>query len=336
MPELRMNVITGEWVIIAKERSKRPHDFASPQGLKPGNNCVFCYGNEDKTPEEVYAVRPEGSKPNQPGWLVRAFPNKFPAVTPEVEPGYTGKKIESGASAVGIHEVVVDTFNHSDSLAAISDAQAELVLMAIADRYKKLCQDHRAKYVQVFKNHGPAAGASQEHSHWQIITVPVIPDLLSRELEGSEKFYKQHGKCVFCNMLAQETNEEQRIILDKSDFVALAPYASRFPGEVWILPKKHRAGFESLAPWELKDLGRFLRQILMRLDLAFNAPPYNLVLQSCPPQTKYDSYHWHLKLMPRLSIAAGFEMGTGIYINPTPPEISAAAMREAENNLTKT
>lgn len=329
MPELRMNVITGEWVIIAKERSKRPHDFISQRELKQGNDCVFCYGNEDKTPEEVYAVRPEGSEPNKPGWLVRIFPNKFPAVTKEDQPGFTGKQIESGFPAVGLHEVVVDTFNHSDSFASISDAQAELVLLAIADRYNKLCLDHRVKYVQVFKNHGPTAGASLEHSHWQIITVPVIPGTISRELEGAEKFYNQHGKCVFCSMAAEELKEDQRVILNETDFIALAPYASRFPGEVWIIPKKHRADFKDLPPAELKYLGRFTRQILMRLDQAFNAPPHNLVLYSCPPQTKYVSYHWHLKIMPRLSIAAGFELGTGIYINPTPPEICAAAMREA-------
>ena len=329
MPELRMNVITGEWVIIAKERSKRPHDFMSPHESKQGANCVFCYGNENKTPEEVYAVRPEGSKPNQPGWLVRIFPNKFPAVTTEVETIYAGEKIESGFPAVGIHEVVVDTFNHSENFASISDAQAELALLAIAERYNKLCVDQRVKYVQVFKNHGPTAGASLEHSHWQIVTVPVIPDVIGRELEGAEKFYKQHGKCVFCNMVAEEIKEDQRVILNENDFVALAPYASRFPGEVWIIPKKHRADFKDLPTEELKNLGRFVRHIAMRLDLAFNAPPYNLVLHSSPPQTKYDTYHWHLKLIPRLSIAAGFELGTGIYINPTPPEICAVAMREA-------
>ncbi len=333
MPEMRKDPVTGNWVIIATERSKRPKDFALNNEQKKNSNCVFCPGNEDKTPPEVLARRPQGGEPDSPGWVVRAFPNKFPAVTGEGDPVPHEHGTSQVMTAVGAHEVVVDTPDHFGSLGRISDEQAELVLLAVAERYRALLKDPRFKYVQVFKNYGAVAGASLEHTHWQIVSVPVIPEVLIKEISGVRRYFKSNGTCIYCQLAADEIAGNTRIVEVSDEFVVFCPYASRFPYELWLLPRRHEADFSRLTETEIKLLGRMLRRTVRRLERAFHYPPYNLVLHTGPPDEAYAGFHWHIEILPRLSITAGFEWGTGIFINPTAPEMAAVTLREIDPEI---
>lgn len=333
MPEMRKDPVTGNWVIIATERSKRPNDFTLPGDQKKGGNCVFCYGNEDQTPPEVLGWRPEAGQPNSPGWTVRAFPNKFPAVTPNGEAVLPESGLNQLMTAVGRHEVVVDSPDHFGSLGRVTDEQAEQVLLAVAERYNTLTADPGSAYIQVFKNYGATAGASLEHTHWQIITVPVVPEVFVKEFAGAKRYFQRKGTCIYCRIASDEIAGKERIVEETEDFVAFAPFASRFPYELCILPLKHRSDFGKLPETEIKLLGRFIRRAVRRLERAFNYPPYNIVLHTSPPQKGYEIFHWHIEILPRLSITAGFEWGTGIFINPTSPEVAAAALREVDPDI---
>jgi len=327
LPEMRQDPVTGSWVIIATERSKRPHDFILPVEQKKGGSCVFCYGNEDKTPPEVLAWRPGGGKPHTPGWTVRAFPNKFPAVTPEGDPNPRKTGINRRMEAVGTHEVIVDCPDHLETLGRVTDEQAGLAMLAIAERYKVLSRDPRCKYIQVFKNYGLTAGASLEHSHWQIITLPVVPEVFIKEFAGVRRYFESNGTCIYCRIISDEIAVNQRIVETTDEFVVLTPYASRFPYEMWILPRRHQHDFGNIAGNDAKSLGSIIRRTVRRLERAFNYPPFNIVLHTGPPGKGYETFHWHLEILPRLSVAAGFEWGTGIFINSTSPELAAAALR---------
>ena len=334
MPEIREDLITGGMVIIAAERTKRPQDFThtneSPKGSK---GCVFCYGKETATPPEIFAIRPGGGLADCPGWTVRAFPNKFPAVMTAGSPDclYIGGR--KAVKAVGAHEVIVDTPDHNETFGQLSDTRAAQVMEVIASRYRFLSADPRVKYIQVFKNSGAAAGASLEHSHWQIITVPLVPETVAREIKGTERFWAANGECAYCRMIAEEINNGSRMIEQTKDFVVLTPFASRFPYETWIIPAKHEAFLEATGIEEIKELGRMVRRSIRRLERTLCRPPYNLTIHACPAGMKSHSYHWHIKIMPRLSAIAGFEMGSGIHINPVSPETAADLLRETEPDI---
>lgn len=331
MPEMRRDPVTGNWVIIATERSRRPNDFVLPTEQKKGGTCVFCWGNEDKTPPEVLAWRPQGGVADSPGWTVRAFPNKFPAVSSG--PGLIGfDDLQTGDNipAVGIHEVIVDCPEHTGSLGAVSNEQSAQVFRVIAERYKTLSKDPGVKYIQVFKNSGAVAGASLEHSHWQIITVPVIPQVFRQEFAGVKRCYEENGTCVFCQIISQEIICDTRLIELLKDFIVVSPFAPRFPYEMWILPRRHDADFGCMSEDETKVLGNLVRRTVRRLETAFKHPPFNIVLHTSPPCKGYELYHWHIEVLPRLSIAAGFEWGAGIFINPASPEAAAKILREID------
>jgi len=333
LPELRKDAVTGTWVIVAAERSKRPHDFNLQGHHLKHNDCIFCYGNENKTPPEVLAWRPLGGEPNTPGWTVRAFPNKFPAVTVQGAPDCRETPDGNIMTAVGAHEVIVDCPDHSVSFGQLSDRQAELVIQALVERFRVLSRNPMVRYIQVFKNCGTAAGSSIEHVHWQLISVPVVPENVLRETAGAEKYREKHGVCGYCRMISGQGTGGERVIETGADFVVFSPFASRFPYETWILPRRHEADFRGIGDKELTSLGRILRKTVGRIEQALDYPPYNIVLHSAPLDKGYRDYHWHLEIMPRLSVAAGFELGTGVFINPVAPEISAAVLREADPGM---
>lgn len=333
MPEIRKNPVTGECVIIATERSKRPNDFTRSYELKGNGNCVFCYGNENKTPPEVLAYRLQGGKPNESGWTVRAFPNKFPAVAPGNSPLPQGMSTESCMPAIGVHEVIVDSPDHGGSLGRFTEIQAEQVITVIAQRYKSISGVSGVKYIQVFKNSGVMAGASIEHTHWQVITLPVIPDVFRKEFAGVKSHHEKYGNCIYCKTAQDEIAGGERLVEDTDSFVVITPYASRFPFEVLVLPKQHEADFGSTPQGVLNSLARVLRRTVRRFERAFDYPPYNIVIHTSPVEKGYELFHWHIEILPRLSVAAGFEWGTGIFINPTSPEVAAAALRETDPDV---
>ncbi len=331
MPELRKDPIVGRWVIIATERGKRPTDFVSPTyKRKVSGFCPFCAGNEYTTPEELYAIREPGSEPNGPGWSLRVVPNKFPALRPEGEPDREGLGLFDRINGVGTHEVIIESPDHLSSLATMERKAVENVLWAYYHRIQTLKKDPRFKYVLVFKNEGEVAGASLEHTHSQLIGLPIVPKLVKEELASAKKYFSLKERCIFCDMIVQETEATERIIIENEEFIAISPFASRLPFETWILPKVHTSSYR---PTEkgFSTLAEILQIVLQRLDRLLNIPPYNYIIHTSSFEDEDNEYyHWHMEIIPKLTKIAGFEWGTGFYINPTPPEVAARFMKEAE------
>jgi len=332
MPELRKDPVVGRWVIIATERARRPSDFAA-EPVRPRNSvCAFCGGQEAQTPPEVLAGRSPDTEPNGPGWTYRVVPNKFPALRIEGDLDPSGEGLYDKMTGVGAHEVVIETPLHAASLATLPvDAVAD-VLLAFRERVLDLKKDPRFAYVLVFKNHGEAAGASLEHPHSQLIATPIIPIMVSEELAGSAQYYDLKERCVWCDMVRQERRGRGRLVLESPEFVALAPFAPRFPFETWILPTRHRAAFEESTEEELRGVAETLGEVLRRMDQVLGEPPFNFMLHTAPfREAQLESFHWHLEVIPKLTRVAGFEWGSGFFINPVPPEAAAEALRAGTN-----
>ena len=328
MPELRKDPVIGRWVIIATERGKRPSDFVSEtEELKDGF-CSLCPGNEAKTPPEVYALRPDGSAPNTHGWRLRVVTNKFPALVADEKLEETSTGVFDWMTGVGEHEVIIETPRHHTRLADLSVGEVADSFWAYRERIRTLKKDTRFRCVMVFKNHGAAAGASLDHSHSQLIALPIVPKRVFEEIEGARTYYNDHHQCIFCDIIKQELAAEVRIIEQQDGVIALAPFASRFPFESWIIPQEHSPAFEAMEDYH--GLAQVLLGVLQRMDRVLEDPPYNFLIHISPfGESSNAYYHWHMEIIPRLTKVAGFEWGTGFYINPTPPEEAAQYLREA-------
>jgi UDPglucose--hexose-1-phosphate uridylyltransferase len=329
MSELRKDPIVGRWVIISTERAKRPTDFKAKKAVPRGGLCPFCPGNEDKTPPEILAYREEGTAPNSPGWRTRVVPNRFPALAIEGKLDRKGEGIYDRMNGIGAHEVIIESPQHDMSFASLPEKQIEDVLWAFRDRIVDLTRDTRLQYCLIFKNHGESAGSSMEHTHSQLIALPIVPRAVREELKFSKEYFDYKERCVWCDVLTQELNDEIRIIEQTESFVALSPYAPRFPFEAWILPRNHASNFEDSQRPEFADLAKMLKSHFRRLDRALDTPAFNFVLHTAPVRERNLPYfHWHIEVVPKLSNVGGFEWGSGFYINPTPPEEAAQFLRE--------
>ncbi len=331
MSELRKDPVTGRWVIISTERRKRPSDFRLESvGIVADPACPFCEGHEQMTPPELLAHRHNGSGPNTPGWSLRVVPNQFPVLRVEGTLDRQGEGLFDKMNGIGAHEVIVESPRHEDTLASMGDAAVEALLWAARERVRDLKRDHRFRYIIIFKNHGTAAGSSLDHSHSQLIALPIVPREVRDEVDGAKAHYLAKERCVFCDILRQETGEGRRLIADNADMVGVAPYAPRFPFETWILPRRHQSHFEDAARHEYASLARLLADILRRMNKALSNPPYNLLIHSAPvSESTTDYYHWHVEIIPKLTKVAGFEWATGFYVNPTSPEEAATVLRDA-------
>ncbi len=332
MPELRKDPVTGRWVIISTERRKRPTDFRLERHEVVRDECCpFCTGREDLTPPEVFAIRSNGAPANGPGWDLRVVPNKFPALQVEGGLDREGEGMFDRMNGIGAHEVIIETPHHDKTLASMSEGEIERVLQAFRARVLDLKQDRRFRYILIFKNHGGPAGATLDHSHSQLIALPIVPDFVREEIEGARRHYAAKERCVFCDIVREELVTARRVILENADMVALSPYASRFPFETWLVPRRHGARFEEAADHEYESLARLLKALLLRVNRALESPSYNLIVHSSPfSEQTTECYHWHLELMPKLTKMAGFEWGTGFYINPTSPEEATRVLRDAK------
>ncbi|MBN1419757.1 MAG: galactose-1-phosphate uridylyltransferase [Planctomycetes bacterium] len=328
MPELRKDPITGRWVIIATDRGRRPSDFvAEPQPIA-AKFCPFCEGNEDKTPPEITAHRAAGLGPNGPGWRIRVVPNKYPALMIEGGLDKRGDGIYDQMNGVGAHEVIIETPSHVVSLTSLSEDQVHEVIRTYRDRLLDLRGDQRFRYGLVFKNVGQAAGASLEHTHSQLIVTPTIPIAVLHEMEGARRFFEYRGRCIFCDIVVQEIREASRIVAENPHFIAFTPFASRFPFETWVVPRAHATTFEWIPEELSRAFARILREVLIRLEGCLRMPPYNYIIHSSPfGEDGTEHFHWHLEIIPRLTRVAGFEWGTGFYINPMRPEDAAGHLR---------
>ncbi|MFH1440426.1 MAG: galactose-1-phosphate uridylyltransferase [Candidatus Omnitrophota bacterium] len=341
MPELRKDPIIGRWVIIATDRAKRPDQFAETLKNKPSEEeiCPFCEGNESKTPPEVYALRSKHRPANAPGWEIRAIPSISPFLRIEGDLDRRGKGMYDLMNGIGAHEIIIETNNHLANIADLEENQITKVINCYIDRILDLERDKRFKYVLVFKNYGwPAGGGKINHSRSQLIATPVNPKRVKEELVGARHYYNYHERCVFCDLIKQEIESKDRVIMETDNFIAIVPFAARFPFETWIFPKKHSCDFVSLNMEERLNLAQILKKILLKLKIGLSDPPYNYIIHTAPFRRKKagywksidDDFHWHIEIIPQLTRIAGFEWGTGFYICPLTPEDAAKFLSEVK------
>jgi UDPglucose--hexose-1-phosphate uridylyltransferase len=335
MPEFRQNRATKEWIIIARERAKRPDRFKLRRKKKkelppfdPG--CPFCPGNESKTPAEVFSLR-KGKR-----WHIRVIPNKYPALVSEGRFLVQSEGFFIKARGIGCHEVIIHTPWHNRSLANLALSQVEKVCLTYRQRYLDLEKDKKIKLIIIFENHGETAGTSLPHPHSQLVALPLVPASIRHLLEEAMRYYDDHGCCVFCDMISQELKTKKRVVARTGDFVAFHPFASRTPFETWIVPLKHNAGFGSIRESECRKMAEILKATLQMLDKSLSDPDYNLLIRTAPiKDAQEDYYHWHVQILPRLTTPAGFELGSGIFINTTLPEETAQFLRERKAKKAK-
>lgn len=331
MPQLRRNILTGKWVVVAVERSQRPHKFKliyDNCDEKEDKKCPFCSGNEHLTPPETLAYGDKG-KSNSSGWKVRAFDNKFPAFTPKGNQ-LNFNELYYSIPALGRHEVVVHSPSHTDGFSKMNIEQIDLVLRAITERIKSLYKDKNVKHISIITNHKSQSGASMPHPHSQLFASPIIPSVLETEMQNFNKYSKEKNNCIVCDQITAElkmkenTIEENRVVADGEGYLIISPFAARLPFETWILPKHHSEKFEDISDGERFHLAEAISYIMQRYNKKLNDPPYNMIIHSAPKKvSKKQVFHWHIEIIPRLTILAGFELASGMTINIVPPEKAA-------------
>ncbi|HVW36738.1 MAG TPA: galactose-1-phosphate uridylyltransferase [Pirellulales bacterium] len=333
MSQLRFDVATTDWVIFAPSRALRPHRAPSPPPAPaaPEAPCPFCPGNEAFTPPEIYAARGPGQY-SASNWRVRVVPNKFPALRIEEDTRRIEEKpVFSYMGGCGAHEVIVESPEHNVFLGQQPVDQIELVLRTVQLRHQDLMRDHRFQTIIAFKNHGAAAGTSLGHPHWQVIAMPVVPRVLRQKLTVAEEYFDRTGDCLYCVKLQAELESGKRILAQNDDYVALLPYASHVPFETWIMPLRRQATFAGVDPGLLKPLASLLRSILLKLYTGLDNPSFNLTIDSVSRGDESKEYFmWHMRILPRLTTQAGFEMGSGMSINTVLPEDAKNFLCEVE------
>ncbi len=325
MPEIRKDPVIGRWIITSTDDSIDPKEYSYDKAeIKSSEKCPFCGKNSDMIENEILRRNYDGK------WAVRFVENKFPALIENIKMDRYADGIYDKMTGHGMHEVIIDSHDHNTPFHEITPEEMEIVIAGMVERHRMLKKDRDLRYVLFFKNYGASAGASLSHSHSQLIATPVVPKIAVEELTFSEKYYKYKERCIFCDIVDQETEEEIRIIKQNDSFLSIVPFAPRFPFECWILPKEHNFSFGDMKKKDFRSLAIILKDYLKRLQIVFPGLPYNFVIHTAPFGNRYrDCYHWHIELMPRLTKIAGFEWGSGFYIIQTSPEKAAKILREA-------
>lgn len=327
--EIRYNLITRDWVIISPTRGKRPDEFnkkvegsgKSPPAYKP--DCPFCPANEDKTPPELFRIEASDG-----GWQIRVIPNKFPALAREGELHRKVEGVKRSVTGVGIHEVIVEHPLHNTTTALLDNDAVTKILLAYKTRYLEIYRDPRIQLVTIFKNHGEGGGTSLEHPHSQIIGTPVMPPHVRYRVEEAMRYYDDTGECVFCKVMETELADQERVVVNGSHSLSFIPYAALSSFHTWIFPKRHAPSFGEIRPEELEDLAGVLKTTLAKLYYGLKNPDFNYVIRSTPEVGRSGEYfHWYISIVPRLGKMAGFELGSGMFINSTIPEDSARFLR---------
>jgi UDPglucose--hexose-1-phosphate uridylyltransferase len=330
MPEFRKDPVVERWVIIASDRAKRPQRKPKRAHTRESGTCPFCAGNESMTPPPVLVLPGENGSLDGAGWSVRVVPNKYPAlISGRPDPAQSNKGYYHLMNAAGVHEVVIETPQHVTELAALSELEMERILQAYHQRMFDLSGDARWRYILVYKNQGAEAGATLSHGHSQVAALPMIPREPLDELEAAKNHYAATGQCVYCEILRRERESGARVVLENDRFLVFCPFASRVAGETWIVPTAHSSSFVSLAQSDLTSSAHALLETMRRLSGGFRQPAFNYFLHTNPlhePDNGY--YHWHLEVLPKLQYVAGFEWGSGMYMNSLPPEHAARLLRD--------
>jgi UDPglucose--hexose-1-phosphate uridylyltransferase len=330
MPELRQNIATKEWVVIATERGKRPEDLVQPPrpltADRPAweEGCPFCPGNEELDLELMRI-------PERGPWQLRVVRNKYPALELEGERTRTFEGVRRQITGVGYHEVLVESPLHNTCPGLESSIEISLMLEAFKIRGREIAQDPRIEQIIYFKNHGESAGTSLAHPHTQLIGLPIVPYGIRARTEEARRYFDDTGRCVFCHMLSDELRDGQRLVTKSKYFAAFIPYAALSPFHIWVLPRRHESDFLNATAHELADLGHLMRQVLRKLYAGLRDPDYNYVLRSAPLHDLGTEYlHWYVSIVPRVTRSAGFELGSGMFINVSLPETSAAFLRSVD------
>ena len=318
MSQFRRDPVTGEWNIIAEERSNRPYHF---NHNAEAEKCPFCVGNEKMTPNEVTRIN------DKDGWSIRVVPNKFPAVC-QKSTEIREEAFYSSCEGTGRHEVIIETPEHNVALHQLDTHGIYQVLTVYQHRFIELSQLEHIKYVQIFKNHGREGGASLPHSHSQVVALPFIPPRIELEIANAQKYFEETGSCVFCDIIAKELQDKKRIVYSNNHFIIAAAYAPRFAYEMLIIPRLHQEAFHNANEEILHELADALKNLFNKMVAVLGEFPYNLVLHTDCYLSSSSTYHWHMELIPRNSHHAGFEIATGSCINTMSPE-------KAAENLTK-
>ena len=337
-PELRKNIVTREWVIIAKGRGRRPSDLVrqndGAENLPAHDpDCPFCPGGEANTPPEVFALR-DGTVKDGPGWKVRVVPNKFAALRLAGSDQSHHEGIYISRDGFGAHEVIIETPEHNLDLWEMEESRVAEVLEAFRQRYIVYESTETLPYVLIFRNHGPQAGTSLAHPHSQLIASPVMPQQVQVEMQGAAAYWEYLGRCVFCAMIQQEARHGERVVLDTEHFLVITAFAGKHPFETWILPKRHTIRFADISEEEVADLAHVLPVTLGKIAACLHHPSYNFVIHTAPAaEHNTRAYHWHLEIFPRFTTLGGFELGSAIYINIADPEDAAGYLRESEGGV---
>ena len=327
MPELRQNFFTKEWVIIATERAKRPEELVTHRPVQPTpsfvDTCPFCPGNEANTPSEVTRFPQNASEP----WSVRVLPNKFAALSKDV-PVRNMQHLRRRINGFGFHEVIVDSPDHAACMALLPDAHVANILQIFKQRYNTLSLDQRIAHITLFKNHGTEAGASMQHPHSQLIATPVIPSQVRHRLLEALRYYDDAGECMFCHMVKGEIEDQTLIVVKSEHFVAMEVFASATPFATHIFPLRHMASFGDITGPEISDLAHVLRTLLAKIYVGLGNPDLNFTVRSGPAEyAGARHFHWYVSVIPRLTRVAGFELGSGMFINTVLPEAAAEFLR---------
>jgi UDPglucose--hexose-1-phosphate uridylyltransferase len=331
MSEFRQNIASGEWVIIAPERAKRPVELRaqSVPAAVPCHSatCPFCKGNEHMCAPAVYEVPEDGAADT---WSLRIVPNIYAAVSQSAPPVRERHGLYLRTSGYGVAQVLVESPDHATDLAQMELGQVESVVRAYRRQFNLLSEDPNIALVSIFKNHGQRAGASMAHPHSQIIATMVAPPHITDQIIYARRAYSTWGRCVYCDMVEFELQERSRLVMESAHFVAFCPFASKYPYEVRIFPRRHAAIFGTVTDEEARDLALVLRTVLSKLRALLGNPDYNFYVRSVPTSDgNVLYYHWHIAITPRLSQQAGFELGTRIFINTSAPEVCAEELRGA-------
>ncbi len=337
MPEMRRDPITKNWVIIATERARRPESElidgdALAEGIAHDPACFFCTGNEYTTPPEVMAYRREESMSDKPGWSLRVVPNKYAALNMEGSfklDNSNNNNLKVSGYAAGLAEVIIETDHHSKNIALFNNKETFAVLKSYRDRYLVLSQEDAIEYITIFRNNGKEAGATLIHPHSQILAIPIVPINVKNEIGGAKEHYDKTLNCIYCDIIENELREKRRIVCETDNFLAFAPYWSKTPFETWVAPKFHSARYETLSNLHLEELAIVWKAVLYKIYAGLDNPPYNYYIHTAPVHESPDKYyHWHMEFIPKLTMAAGFELATGMYINITIPEDCADFLRD--------
>jgi len=325
MSEVRVDPVCGRRIILAAERLARPNDFLGLH-TQARNFCPFCRGNEDSTPRSLYAFNDASGK-----WLIRVVPNKFPAFSRDCPEGRLTGGLYESYGGYGMHEVVIETPDHSGRFETLPEWHAAEIIRTYAGRARFLLAQKGIEFVMTFRNYGCNAGASLSHPHSQIVAMTQLPMRVRQEMDGAASYFSKTGRCVFCDMAKTELSEGKRLVAENAAFAAFTPYASRFSFELCLVPKMHASRFEDISASDAALLAALLQDILRKLYYSLDGVSYNMVIHTLPRSRGGEaSYHWHMEIFPKITKAAGFEWGTGVYINTVSPERAAGILRTGQ------